>query len=111
MLYSRYGEPIITAWMRELRETDGKHRGDQEALNVILPYIRERVHIMPDRFQRLRLGMRAVADNDLIRHWTGPAGKLSIMERLLSGMPASVIIQATSHTTPPTTQPPMQDVI
>jgi hypothetical protein len=80
----RHGEPAAQAWAAQVMRRLDRLRDDQAALEEIREACRDRIVLMPRRFQHLRLD---AADNPeaLVMHWTGPEGKRRIRQLMACG--------------------------
>jgi hypothetical protein len=83
-----HGHPIVPAWAGAVRQGWRAMHSDQAALNDVIDGYRDRVAIMPREYHWLRL------DHDnpaaLIMHWTGPAGKQIVREKLQKAAPVVI---------------------
>ena len=70
VVVTTHGEPVVEEWAREILLR--RHRGDQEALDVLRDRVGRRLMLMPPHYQRLRLDARH--EDALVMHWTGDMG-------------------------------------
>ena len=79
---------ILQEWHSEVTNTDGKHRGDQEALYWLLNLgpMNRVIHISeaPHRYNVLRLDklQERMPKNPVIMHWTGQKGNDEIRRQM-----------------------------